>query len=125
MSDGLYLVLSDPYPGQDGEFNRWYIDEHMPEVLGALPGLAYAQRFRRVDADARARQLPGYMTVYGVSAGAEAELARAVEAQRNRVSALGGRPDGAARLRISPSMDISTLISGIYLPISESRRPAR
>jgi hypothetical protein len=125
MSDGLYLVLSDPHPGQDGEFNRWYIDEHMREVLSALPGLAYAQRYRRMDADARARQLPGYMTVYGVSAGAEAELAQAVEAQRNRVSALGGRPDGSARLRISPSMDVSTLVSGIYLPISEPQSAGR
>jgi hypothetical protein len=123
MSDGLYLVLSDPHPGQDGEFNRWYIDEHMPEVLSALPGLAYAQRFRRMDADARSRQLPGYMTIYGVTSGAEGELARAVEVQRNRVIALGGGPDSSARLRISPSMDTSTLVSGIYLPISELRRP--
>ena len=42
----VLLVLSDAgSPEREAEFNRWYRDQHLPDVL-ACPGFTRAQRFR-------------------------------------------------------------------------------
>lgn len=38
------LVFSEPFAGQDDEFNAWYSSRHL-EDLCALPGFTAAQRF--------------------------------------------------------------------------------
>ncbi len=39
------IVFSNPTtPGQEDEFNRWYRDQHLPDVVSA-PGWVHAQRF--------------------------------------------------------------------------------
>jgi hypothetical protein len=38
------LVFSNPIEGREIEFNTWYEEVHMPEVLGT-PGIVAAQRF--------------------------------------------------------------------------------
>jgi hypothetical protein len=44
----IFLVQSDPVLGREDEYNRWYTEQHLPEVL-ALPGFVAAQRFRTAD----------------------------------------------------------------------------
>jgi hypothetical protein len=39
----LYIVRSNPVPGQEAEYDDWYT-RHLPELL-AVPGFASAQRF--------------------------------------------------------------------------------
>ena len=52
MSDdaggGRLVVYSNATPGQDEEFNRWYDEVHIPEILALGPFTA-AQRFRIED----------------------------------------------------------------------------
>ena len=39
------IVFSNPTtPGQEDEYNRWYRDQHLPDVVSA-PGFVHAQRF--------------------------------------------------------------------------------
>lgn len=45
MTKALYLVFTQPVEGQDAEFNRWFNEQHLPEVLQAK-GFTKAQRFR-------------------------------------------------------------------------------
>ncbi len=45
----VMVVLTDPVPGQEDEYNRWYTETHIPELL-QTPGLVSAQRFRLADA---------------------------------------------------------------------------
>lgn len=40
----IQLVFSNPYPGRDDEYNQWYDNTHVPEVL-AIPGIVSAQRY--------------------------------------------------------------------------------
>jgi hypothetical protein len=40
----LLLVFTNPVAGTDDEFNRWYDDVHVPEVL-AVKGVVAAQRY--------------------------------------------------------------------------------
>lgn len=41
----LMCVLTSPAPGKEQEFNRWYEEQHIPDLM-RLPGLVSAQRFR-------------------------------------------------------------------------------
>jgi hypothetical protein len=46
MPMSLQLVLSNPTPGNEDEFNRWYGSEHMEHAL-RTPGVLAGQRFHR------------------------------------------------------------------------------
>jgi hypothetical protein len=41
------VVLTNPKPGKDAEFNDWYNNHHLHDVL-KVPGIASAQRFKLV-----------------------------------------------------------------------------
>lgn len=43
-----WIVFSSPAPGRESEFNRWYTEQHLPDVL-AVPGIVAAQRFALAD----------------------------------------------------------------------------
>ena len=41
----LYAVRTSAHPGREADFERWYDEVHLPEVL-AIPGFVGARRFR-------------------------------------------------------------------------------
>lgn len=58
MAEYEMIVLSNPVEGRDAEFNRWYDQQHVKDVM-AVPGVTSARRFHAV--------LPGgwkYAAVY-------------------------------------------------------------
>src|SRR3954471_18304741 len=61
-----YLVFSNPVDGQETEYNRWYDNQHAPDVV-AVPGFVTAQRFVAADTQLRDSKLPAkYLVVYKV-----------------------------------------------------------
>src|SRR5947207_10711654 len=48
MAKYTFVVLTNPTPGKDAEYNRWYNEQHIPDVLQAS-GFVCAQRFRLAD----------------------------------------------------------------------------
>jgi hypothetical protein len=94
---GVLMVLSDAVGGSDDEFNRWYSDVHLPEILG-LPSFVGARRFK-LDARIPASSVHRYLAVYEVTdtALASAELAEA-----------------RSWLTISPALATSTVVQGYY-----------
>lgn len=44
-----FLVLSNPVEGREDEYNDWYDNQHLKDVLD-IPGVVAAQRFRRTGA---------------------------------------------------------------------------
>ena len=64
MAQYLYVVFSEPKPGREAEYNRWYNEQHLRDVL-SVPGFHAAQRFECEDSSG----LPGkYLAVYQVEA---------------------------------------------------------
>lgn len=57
---GLLLVLADPPPTLEEEFNDWYDTEHLPE-RAALPGFETARRFLGLGDG------PRYMAIYDLA----------------------------------------------------------
>jgi hypothetical protein len=51
------LVFTDPTPGQEDEYNKWYDAEHEPDVVSA-PGFVEAQRFVASDTQLSNKQPP-------------------------------------------------------------------
>ncbi|MGC3979694.1 MAG: hypothetical protein QM808_00360 [Steroidobacteraceae bacterium] len=62
------FVFNGPNPGQEAEYNRWYNEEHAPDVV-SVPGFMTAQRFKlspvqmRANADDKA---PPYLVLYKI-----------------------------------------------------------
>jgi len=54
---GLLLVMGEPHPEAEAEFNRWYDEEHLKERI-ACPGILGARRFRAVEGT------PRYLALY-------------------------------------------------------------
>lgn len=66
MPTHTMMVLSNPVPGREDEFNRWYDERHVPDVL-SVPGFVAAQRFRLSDPQPRPEQQNyAYAAVYDI-----------------------------------------------------------
>jgi len=64
MAKFTYLVLTNPVPGREDEFNKWYTGTHVPDVL-RVPGILSAQRFKRTEQQRGAGPQPWqYMALY-------------------------------------------------------------
>lgn len=48
MAEYSLLVLSNPVAGREEEYNAWYNDIHLADVV-AVPGIVSARRFRSLD----------------------------------------------------------------------------
>jgi hypothetical protein len=46
----IQIVFANPVEGKDDEFNEWYENVHIPDLL-AIPGMLSAQRFDLHDAE--------------------------------------------------------------------------
>ena len=106
-----YLVFSNPVAGEEDEFNAWYDDVHLPEVL-ATPGVRSAQRFQLLETEiTHHSELPrpthGYLLVYEIEGDVDAVMAKIQEA------ALGGT------MHMSDALDLETVSMSFWRPIAE------
>jgi antibiotic biosynthesis monooxygenase (ABM) superfamily enzyme len=56
----ILTVRATVEPAHEEEFNRWYNEEHIPDVLKLIPGCLGAARYRVLDGDGSHQ----YMAVY-------------------------------------------------------------
>ena len=63
MKEYAYVVLSKPVAGREEEYNRWYSEKHLTDVI-AVPGFVSAQRFRITDPQAEGAPAQPYMAIY-------------------------------------------------------------
>ncbi|NCF77614.1 MAG: hypothetical protein GWP45_10515 [Proteobacteria bacterium] len=61
----LFMVRSNPKPGQETAFNDWYTDVHLPEVL-SIQGFLSAQRFTLNEAQVQPDQTQSYLAIYEI-----------------------------------------------------------
>ena len=61
MKKCSFIVFSNPQPGMEDEYNDWYTNQHLADVL-KIRGFVTAQRFKLAQADST---LPGrYLAIY-------------------------------------------------------------
>lgn len=107
MARYYYVALSDPMEGRDEEFDDWYRNVHIPQILD-VPGFLSARRFGAVDAGAGAPRRRRHMVIYEIEADDPAPVLAALAARR-----------GTDRLTMSEAFDSSSLFAQVYAPIGD------
>ena len=97
----VYMVRSNPVEGKEDEFNRWYSDVHLPEVL-QIDGFQTAQRFRLTKQQMQT-QSHTYLAIYNINS---KDVSGTLENLRNMRS-----------LTMSDTLDLTTLQISIYTSI--------
>jgi hypothetical protein len=66
MAKYAYVVFSEPTPGQEAEYNRWYNEQHLGDVL-KIDGFVAAQRFKLAPKPGEAPgATPKYLAIYEI-----------------------------------------------------------
>ena len=104
MSKQLFLVLSEPAEGREDDYNDWYENVHLDEVI-ATSAVINAQRF--VLADQRGQAAPHrYLALYEVEADDPSEVFKSIDAR-------GGERQN------SDALDRGSLAAWVYTPLGD------
>ena len=102
-----FFVFSNPVGGHEDEYNKWYDEQHAPDVV-AVPGFVIAQRFVKNDLPLYRMvdlQVPKYLVLYKI-------VTSDVEAVFTEVN----RRLQTGETVISPTFDRATSVSYVYKP---------
>ena len=78
----VVAVLTEPVPGRESEFNDYYENQHLDEVI-ASAGWTSAQRFKLVDEQGMPCPHP-YLALYEVEADDSSDVLRTLNATRDQ-----------------------------------------
>ena len=67
MTHFKYVVFTEPVPGREDDYNDWYNNQHLTDVL-AVEGFVAAQRFKIVELDSNSQPASRYMAIYEIEA---------------------------------------------------------
>ena len=70
----LFIVRSNAALGREAEYNHWYTDVHLEEVL-AIEGFKTAQRFKLSSAQAQPAQAHSFLAIYEIDSADRATVA--------------------------------------------------
>lgn len=108
MAVTIQLMFSNPVEGKEDEYNEWYDNVHVPELL-AMPGMRSAQRFAVREAGANHSTAPGpvqrYLLVYEIEGDVEAVMGRI------------GAAAQAGELHMSDSLDLQSMNMSFWSPV--------
>lgn len=99
MAGKQLLVLSNPVRGRDAEFNDWYDNVHVPDVL-KVPGVTGGRRFKVLDGTW------SYAAIYDLDTNDPATLMRELEL---RVA--------SGEIGISDALDAASLKACVIEPL--------
>ena len=95
------LVFSDPVAGREDEYNDWYDNQHLADVV-AVEGIRSARRYEPVESPLSEPSTHRYLAIYEC----DGDLA-AITAE------LGARREDG-RMPVSDSIDTSTTVSSVW-----------
>lgn len=107
MGRYVMVVLTNPVAGLEEQFNDWYTNHHLSDVL-ALDEFVAAQRFCRVPKDGRDPASHRYMALYEVET-------EDVQATHGRLRAALDTP----AMLLDPGFDRTGTIGWYFRPITD------
>jgi hypothetical protein len=116
MNAHLMVVLSNVEDGQEDEFNKWYTDEHIVDVVEKLPGFVTAQRYELASSQLEPTEYR-YLTIYTIPAERLAEAQASIlfsRKEREQAQREGRR----AMLTVSTAM-AAPHVSWFYSPVTD------
>jgi hypothetical protein len=97
MARYLWLVFSNPIDGEAAEYNRWYSEEHMLDVL-SIDLVSAAQRFQFAASSGGPEPHQRYLAIYDIEANSPDEAMTAIDKAR-----------GTGTMRGTTALDPNTL----------------
>jgi len=104
-----FVVMTNPTSGKEDEFNRWYNDQHIPDVLQAA-GFVCAQRFKLADVQntPKVDQTHRYLALYEIETD---DLQASLKDLASRA--------GTAEMIMSDAIDLKSANGRIFEPVAE------
>jgi hypothetical protein len=90
----IMLALTNPVAGREAEFNTWYDDVHVKDLV-AVPGIVAAQRYIVVPSSDATSAPYQYLTIYRTEGSAESVRANLASTRGRRVISDALAPGGA------------------------------
>lgn len=106
------IVLSNPVAGREAEFNGWYDEIHIPDIL-ECPGVITAQRFRAVDSPTSFTATQKYVSRYEVETD---DLDATMAEIRSR--------RGGPQMVMSDAIDVASVVYLVVEPITQQFKVA-
>jgi hypothetical protein len=107
MTSYAFVVFSSPVAGQEEEYNRWYTQQHLDDVL-RVPGFKTAQRYKLAQSNAAA---PGpYLAIYGIET---SDVQKTLAQLSERA--------GTSQMPLSPALDLNHVKTFLYEAVSEPK----
>ena len=107
MARHTFVVFTNPLEGQEDEFNDWYNNQHLADVL-AIEGFVAVQRFRLSDTGAGQEFPHRYLPLYEVETDDLDKVTRAL-----------AEAGESAAMPVSASFDRPGAIAKFFSPITE------
>lgn len=81
MENGVMVVGTNPVSGREDEFNEWYANEHIPDML-AVPGIVSARRYVALEEPVQADEESSYryLAIYEIEGSIPAAMGALSEA---------------------------------------------
>lgn len=104
------LVFSNPTQGREHDYNKWYDNQHLPDLL-RIPGVVSARRLVASDTQfAKDDKLPGkYLALYEIEA---EDLAAVFLDMQSRV--------GESGMVMSDAIDLASIRTMVFYPHTPS-----
>lgn len=109
MAHYVYVVLSDPVPGREDDYNEWYSKQHLDDIMREA-GFTACQRFRQAEMAVPQAAPNGYLALYEI----ETDDIDAVDAAMRAAVASGAVP-------LTDALDVGR-ISAWYVEALTERR---
>jgi hypothetical protein len=103
----IFVVLTNAREGQDAEFNEWYNNVHLHDVV-RVPGFVAAQRFQLASTDPPQSFPQQYLALYEVETDDLENVRQALKAA-----------SGTSAMIISPALDNARTAASYFDPITE------
>ena len=107
MKKYTFVVFTNAVGDRDDEFNRWYDERHVPDVLAA-PGFAAVQRFRLAETTPSQSFTHRYLALYEIETDDLAKVQQAL-----------GELAGTDAMYISETLDQDGASAHYFEPITE------
>lgn len=101
-----FVVLSNPMPGKEEEYNQWYSEQHLPDVV-QCPDFVSGQRFSLVESLAKDPPYK-YLSIFDVETD---DPSRTLRDLLSRASSPG--------MPSSDAIDRAGAITGMFAPITD------
>ena len=103
----MFVVFTNAVEGRDGEFNDWYTNRHIPDVL-TIDGFVAAQRFKLTATVPKQESAHRYLALYELDTD---DLAKTQQALADASE--------AGMFQVTEALDLSTSVATYFTQITD------